>query len=86
MTAGNSLPPSMRGGAELADGFYQRKGRIDVIPLGDNAISSKIDEFNSQDLVIDTKTANMLAKNKTLIAESKRLDSEMKDIFSCQVN
>ena len=79
MTAGNSLPPSMRGGAESADGFYQRKGRIDVIPLGDNAISSKIDEFNSQDLVIDTKTANMLAKNKTLIAESKRLDSEMKE-------
>ena len=82
MTAGDSLPPSMRGGAESADGFYQRKGRIDVIPLGDidtNAISGKIDEFNSQDLVLDTKTANMLAKNKQLIAESNKLDSEMKE-------
>ena len=82
MTAGDSLPPSMRGGEESADGFYQRKGRIDVIPLGDidtNAISGKIDEFNSQDLVLDTKTSNMLAKNKELIAESRRLDAEIKE-------
>jgi len=80
MTAGNSLPPSMKGGEESADGFYERKGSIDVLykdemdKMDTNDMSNKIDEFDSQDLVLDSKTANMLAKHKELIAESQKTE------------
>jgi hypothetical protein len=80
MTAGNSLPPSMKGGEESADGFYERKGSIDVLykdemdKMDTNDMSNKIDEFDSQDLVLDSKTANMLAKHKELITESQKTE------------
>ena len=43
--------------------------------LGDESIK-KFDSLDN-DLVLDTKTTNMIAKNKELIAESKRLDAEI---------
>jgi hypothetical protein len=43
--------------------------------LGDVSIK-KFDSLDN-DLVLDTKTTNMIAKNKELIAESKRLDAEI---------
>ena len=45
------------------------------VPLDDESIK-KFDSLDN-DLVLDTKTTNMIAKNKELIAESKRLDAEI---------
>ena len=67
-------------GEELTESKKQDIDRLmttDTNLLGDESIK----KFNSldNDLVLDTKTTNMIAKNKELIAESKRLDVEIKE-------
>ena len=67
-------------GEELTESKKQDIDRLmttDTNLLGDESIK----KFNSldNDLVLDTKTTNMIAKNKELIAESKRLDAEIKE-------
>ena len=65
-------------GEELTESKKQEIDRLmatDTNLLGDESIK-KFDSLDN-DLVLDTKTTNMIAKNKELIAESKRLDAEI---------